>query len=790
MPLPTLYIEGNLVPQMGEKQKELDEMKPIDYIMDWFDKRIPKIKGGEPQLPITSISDRVIILRSSTGSGKSTSIAPTLFRKFYRRWDKNQILLTQPTQLTTQSITYDIDRIPAFKEEGEDTIPIELFKNLGYQYKENVFKPLERGILICTTGILLQILKNNTNEYICNKFNVIIVDEVHNRSIDVDLILYFLLQLVNDDIKKCPFIILMSATMDPYKYANYYKTKTIFQVNGLTFPIENNYLKVSTPDYISKSVELIDKIHKDNIKEVDIHNNVDMLLFVHNMATLNKVYDKLNQLNETYSKNYLLPIMLTGDIFRKGDPNYNYIFSNLSLIKIKVKNKTVTPVRRVIIGTNVAETGVTIETLKYCLDIGYVNSIEFNPIYNCNVLLVKPANQASVLQRKGRVGRKFDGIWYPLFTEESFNKLQVNSLPNLFTEEITFNLLNIIIKFSEITLNDKNEFIYKEEVINQDKILNFKNLNIQNINLLDNIPYDMSSLSLNKLFILGYIHSNSYPTKLGLLANKFQKINLEHIKIIISGYNYGANIEDLIIIIAYLITGKNSITESKFKSFNIQFDNIKDKCLDNYNYNKLKTRLFISCEFIDFLLFYKHFQIICYTTKDIAKIEEWCMRHKIKYKGMLNIVRVKDDIINNMINKMNLNPYLNYKNLYELLNTRNESKKSDIEYDLTEAIQEIIKIKKCLYEGLQLNIATYDDKKNEYISNITGNIITTNSYLTKNLPILDYGDNFIQTKPKIILYDSIIMKYDNIIGKFIFSPINAISVLDGYISNNSSLISS
>jgi len=777
MPLPTLYHKGALRPHMGEKQKDLNELVPIHYIMDWFDKRIPASQDGTPQIPATSVSDRVVILRSGTGSGKSTSISPVFYRRFSNRMKRGQIILTQPTQLTTQSIAYDIGDIASFKDESEGMPAIELFKNLGYQYKETSFKPQSSGILICTTGILLQVLKNNPNDIINNKYNVIMVDEVHSRSIDIDLILYFLLELVNGDIKKCPFIIITSATIDPYKYANYFKTKTIFEVKGLTFPIENNFLKVSCSNYVSQSIEMIDKIHRDNIKEVYVDNKIDILLFVHTTAILEKVYKGLVKLNETYKKDYILPIMLTGDIFRKGDPNYNYIFSKLSLNKVEINGKSITPVRRVIIGTNVAETGVTIETLKYCLDNGYVNTVEYNPIYDTKIQLIKPATQASVLQRKGRVGRKFNGVWYPLYTEETFNNLQINSLPDLFTNEITFNLLNIIIKFSKIQLDEDNNFLLNEEKIETDKILKYDNLNIQNINLLDKIPYDMSGISLKKLFTLGYIYTNSYPTKIGLLANKFERIDLEHIKVIISGYHYGVNIEDLIIIISYLIVRKSSIITNMryFKSFNIQFDEATDKCIDYYNYNKLKSRLFISCEFIEFLLFYKEFEVICITTKNIKKIEEWCLKHNINYKGILRIIKTKDEIISSMINKMHLNPYLNNTNLLDLLkNTKTYSK--------NEFMEEINKIKKCLYEGFKLNIATYDDKQNEYISNNSGIIITPNSYLTKNLPILDIGNDFIQIKPKIILYDSLIMKYDNILKKFITSPSNAISVLDGYVN--------
>lgn len=774
MPLPSLYNKNVLIPHMGEKKAELNDIIGIEYIMNWFSHRI----GDNNDI---SISDRVVILKSGTGSGKSTSIAPTLFRRFYKKWRNSQIVLTQPTQLTTQSVAYDINSIESFKENEPK---IELFKNLGYQYKENVYKPLGNGILICTTGILLQILKNNTYDYIYNKYNVIIIDEVHNRSIDIDLILYFLKQLVENDVKRCPFIILMSATMDPYKYSKYFNTNTIFEVSGLTFPIENNYLQLDTPDFINKTIELVNNIHINNLNEILMSNNNDIIVFGYNNSVLETLYLEIMKLNNLYSKNYLLPIILTGNIFRSGDKNYNYIFSQLSLIKLNINNKLITPVRRIILGTNVAETGITIDTLKYCIDIGYVNSIEFNPIYNSNLLLIKPETQSSALQRKGRVGRKFEGKWYPLFTKNTFDDLNIDNIPNILSEEITFNILNILINLSKLQIDKNNNYIDNENnVIDIKDIKNYKRISIENIRLLDKITYDTLKLSLKKLFVLGYIIHNNYPTKLGLLANKFQKIKLEHIKIITSGYKYDANIEDLIIIVAYLIIGKNNLVESKFKSFNTQFNDINDKCIDSYNYNKLKTRLLVSCEFIDFLLFYRQFELICIKYKNIKKIEEWCSLNKVKYNSMLNIIRIKDEIIYDMIYKMNLNPYLNNNNLLSLLNNK-------VSYNNNEFLDEIKKIKYCLYEGLKLNICIYDTEKQQYINKDTGININPNSYLTKNLPIIEEGKKFIQTKPKLILYDSLILKYDNIIKKYIFSPVNCITILDGYINIDLNLIES
>ena len=132
---------------------------------------------------------------------------------------------------------------------------------------------------------------------------------------------------------------------------------------------------------------------------------------------------------------------------------------------------------------------------------------------------------------------------------------------------------------------------------------------------------------------------------------------------------------------------------------------------------------------------------------------------------------------------MNMNPYANdHINIYNLLNSYNSNQNL-----FEESIEEIIKIKQCIYEGYKLNIATYDSEKNVYISNFNGYEIETNSYLLKNFPYLKNGRKFTDNKPKYILYDSITIK-QNLNGDYTFSISNCVSVLSGYINIDFSFI--
>ena len=99
----------------------------------------------------------------------------------------------------------------------------------------------------------------------------------------------------------------------------------------------------------------------------------------------------------------------------------------------------------------------------------------------------------------------------------------------------------------------------------------------------------------------------------------------------------------------------------------------------------------------------------------------------------------------------------------------------------TDSIEEVIKIKKCIYEGYKLNTATYDKELNEYISDYNGRIVKSDSYLLKNLPRIENGKQFIESKPKKILYDSIIIK-KNMSNNFEFQVSNVVSIMSGYVN--------
>lgn len=772
MSLPTLLKKNVIIPHMGEKKEQITDIRGIDFIMNWMSNRINNPSN------IKSISDKIIILKSATGSGKSTVFPTEFYLRFFNKMKKN-IIVTQPRILTAISIPKDIANEPSYKMKNRtDNMGIELYKNIGYQTKEYIKKPLEKGILFCTIGILLQFLKNMDINIFLNKYGCIIIDEAHERTTNLDLIFYYTKILYNKiPLQKLPFLIIASATMNVNKYASYYNTKTIFEIIGTSHKIDVNYLKYNTNDIYNTSINIIKSIHLDN--KNDELNKSDIIIFVPTQSYISKLKKKIIELNEQL-ENKIYPIALDSQVFKASDINYQSLFADIELLTLD-NNKTT---RKVIIATNIAETGITINSLKYCIDIGLVNQLEYNPIINSNILIVKPATRSMVLQRKGRVGRKQPGIFYPIFTENTFNKMIDIQYPEIYTENLTLPLLSIIIVNNE---NIINKYINTDDLFNSinnisyDNIKFEKNIKIYDLDLLDRPANISINNSLYKLYIYGAIYNNGYPTKIGLLINKIRNLSIENIKMILSGYVYNCNILDLITIASFIQIGKTKIINSKFKSINIQFDNVhNENDVDNFNYNKLKTRLFISCECIDFLLFFYKFKIIMNKYKSqIHKIIEFCEDNKINYKELLNLLELREEIIKDLLFNMNLNPYYNdHLNLYELINS---------EKSFTEGIDEIIKIKKCLYDGYKLNVAKYNEELQKYISLYNNMPININSYLVKNLPILNNGTNFENNKPEYILYSNLTIKKNPLNNIYELFSDEYISVLSGYININKNI---
>lgn len=764
--LPTLLVKGNIIPQPDDNAEELAKLVPLKYIINWFDKRIPMRYGGMPLKRAQEPGDKILILRSETASGKSTVFPPELYHQFYGRTRKN-IAVTQPRILTAVEIPSTIipfhtkERLKAQKSHT-DRRPLILGDNIGYQTGAISKKPI-RGLIYMTVGTLTQQLTIMSEEDFMKKYSFIIIDEVHERSVETDLALFMMKKFIHKNYKKlhCPFLVLTSATFNVQKFANYFETTNIIEVKGASYMIHENYLQYSSSNYFKSVVDTVRQIHisnrNDYLSTTVIKNRRssstntvrDILVFVSGSKEIDSLMGAINKLNIEFVKEPLLPIALTGSIFKAQTANYQNIYKPLNQIKVEInlpekRITRVTPVRRVIISTNVAETGVTIDTLKYVIDTGWYNSAEYNPSYAVNALIHKPVTKGMARQRRGRSGRVAEGYWYPLYTREIYDSMMDDQFPGIIKDEITLTLLNLLIKeydLFDLTLTEQIEKIETQETID-----------IGKIDLLDYPPADAIHRSIEKMYILGAIDYNTKPTPLGLLMYKFRKISFESIKMILSGYAWGTSIRDLITIAAFL-------PYKHISYYNISKSGIKSE----------RNQLLIADDFIQPLLFYYDFaEKISNANFSLEKIKDWLEKNKINYSQLMEILELRDEIIE-ILSISGLNPFAN------------ESK--SLSYGIN--LEKIKKIKHCIYEGYKLNLAIWDQNHKKYVmkqSHLRLQIRQPSDLVLsfKNLEI--QGD----TNPLYVIFDKATL-FLNEKKNMYNAVVNKIAVMDGFVPLNNDL---
>lgn len=771
----TLLLPGQIkiLPHMTKYEiNKINKLPAKEYILDWFRQRIPSRKGGIPIIKPKSVNDRIMILQSGTGSGKSVTLGPELYINFNEAIGKN-IAVTQPRVLTAMSIPVDdIAHVPPFIEAG-----IKLGENLGYQTGNFVYKPIQ-GIIFMTIGVLSQQLKVMSDEEFMNKYSFIVIDECHDRSLGMDLTLSLIKKFMNRNYKKseCPFLILTSATFDTKKYADYFgvKHKNIITVKGSNFPIEHNYLKTPAADYIQMSAERAIKIHKENKDDYkDKRGFTDILIFVYGSSPTKKIKKILEATNDKLKDDHFVIITLTGSSVKDSrDVDYRNIFKPLSSIRVILSNKKVViPKRRIIISTDVAETGVTIDTLKYLIDTGFVNYSVFNPIYGTGTLVPKDITQASSLQRKGRVGRRAPGVYYPMYTKKIFDRMQENKYPEILTADITDSILGLIIK----TVHPNWDGVVRDDIKVENKF------EITDIDMMDYPAVDSLSYSLEKLFVLGLIDSNHIPTPIGLSCIKLNTIPIEVTRMIFAGYQHNANIISLITIGAFLTLSKRDYIDDRSKNKYSYVNVFKKNDKELYYYNKF----FVSDDFIETLFIWEDFmdQIKIMKKKlSLKYIKKWCIDNGLKYQGLLKVISIRDEIIASFIQTIGLDPFHSNNDV----NGREYSLKKVFHRSVYQGVQEIKKIKQCIYEGFRLNVATWNNERNSYIMNNNKQKVQIGSKVVDK--ILEYKE-FKQRHPIQIICDSISIRKHRFNNYFIFQS-DRVSVIDGYINIDTDFINS
>lgn len=840
--LPTLLLPGKVVaqPWMSSADKQYIESQPgIQFVIKFLEQFIPARRNQPPLKPAKSAGERYLAFKSGTGSGKSTLLPPYLYSTFFEGLHKN-IGMTEPRVFNCIDIVESIAKFNPTLKIGD---------NIGYSTGNFKKKPT-KGIVVETVGVLLQQLKSLDDEEFMKKYFIIIIDEVHARSVENDLAMYFLKKLIERQYQSpdCPFVVLTSGTFDEKLFMNYFDIpkEHYIEVIGSTFPIEEHWPTEPVKDLTIAINNIIKEIHtstegKKDIAEGKTGFDMDILVIADSTSMLDRISYELHKLNldpEIAAIGYIYPIPINGDRFAAGGKQYQALMSKASNLKghlmdeksanlklggygskssmisiggvhidmdydsvsfgggianggmmnptelleaIHWRPETVTFSRRVIIATNLIETGVTPE-IKYCIDTGLMISTEFNPLYNATVLgLGVPITKGMAIQRRGRAGRQSPGVWYPLYTKDLFAKLIVDQLPDIITQEISGNVLGAIIQETGARI-DK-----------YDKSISFTNKTGFSISTLDIMGYpavDSLEYCVEKLFVLGLItvvnstknKNTLIPTKLGMAANKFRKVKLESVRMILAGFYYKANILDLITIAIFLESKKwDSFSKVKLKSY---------KPRNILNVSKMEaemySKMFWADDFIEMLWIWYDFMealdsinpALRSSKIGIGYARKWCNDNELIYDELISIIQARDELIDLMIN-IGINPFYNGLNLkrgtYNL--------KTILNKDISLGMKEICKIKSCIYEGYKLNTATYDKSKNAYVSDwkrIT--VDSIDSKLIKTIPIPPDQQDIRQDRPlHIVLSKLMVAPSKQNRDIYVLGCSGPIGVLDGFV---------
>lgn len=497
MSKPTLLIPGNLY-QHGVQIKT--KLSPLDYVIQWIRSQMVEFGHKSPH--------RVIILKAETGSGKSTAF-PVALMRILRSMETNRntvytkasIICTQPKILTAIEIVRDI----CSQKYNPDMV---LGQTIGYQTGPYTEAP-RAGLLFTTVGVLLVQLRTMTDEDIMHRYKFILIDEAHERSLDIDLTLMLLQQFYqrNKGNHKLPFLFLLSATLDVNIYMNYFQTNISFEVKGLSYPIEVRYLDVGSNDVIKSAIETITDIHTKIGIDDEMYKS-DIIVFMPGELEATNVQKALiGKFN-----NVMILIINSKIVNSKG--------RDFMMINVPTKQ------RKIIIATTVAETGLTIESLKYVIDSGWNRSKETYFPEAISSLVTKPAPKSRVLQRKGRCGRKFPGIFYPLYTENVFKSLDEIQKPEIIIAGCHQIIMAICISLEPV-------------------------FDFSKLNMLTTPPSSSLSWSLQTLNYLGVIEIDKF-TNYGNIIKKAVRVQPEAMRLIMMAYVFNVSIHHTITLAALM----------------------------------------------------------------------------------------------------------------------------------------------------------------------------------------------------------------------------------------------
>jgi HrpA-like RNA helicase len=696
--LPTL-LKTNVVTKGDPKDSlpTLKQYRGVDYIIKYIQSHTADVK---------SAGDKVFSIQSGTGSGKSTVIPPELYRKL----DAKRIIVTEPKRINAINIPQEIIQ---FNEE------FELGLNIGYSTGIIKRLPDEPGIIFMTTGSLLQRLINMKDlEAFSYRYDYILIDEVHLHDVEIDFLLMEIKHLLDHNWKnpKCPNIILMSATLKVQKYQEYFGSPHFIEVTGQSFPIKEIWPDESPEKSDAYIVNMIEKYNKPKTP-----NYGDVLIFMPSMSSMKKLKEYLDQSIKGYTT-----VLLSGS---------NIASAEIVPVFDRARDAKESPY--IIVSTNVAETGITFPQLKLVFDMGKQLHVMFNPTFDATVIYTGAITKFSAQQRRGRVGRNSEGQWFPVYTKKAYDSMIDENFPAIYTSDITQVMLSYLCRVNDIK---EVETILKHMEIEDSgsKVISIKNkLDLNELDLIHYPAVDTIKYTFEKLYVLGMVDKQFYPTVTGYIAQKLNKIPIEASKMVVSGFYHTMNTSNFSTI-NYIITIAAILSQQKSGIID------KDEWLESPIAKDVKwfNDTIVYDDFIIQLLAFEYFDAEFQTLKKkddwtLLDIKTWCDENNYNFDALLQVIEQRDDIMINLLQTGFKIPS-GYVPLKDLVET-----KSTTLLDIVQIIQQ------CEVEGFRFKLYKWNANAKKYQLEYSPSKLSVDPPPGIATKYVDYKDHNWATNPKI-----------------------------------------
>ena len=387
-------------------------------------RNVPRV-SYPPELPITPRADeivaalrsprrRVVIISGETGCGKSTQIPKMCLEA--GRGVAGRIGVTQPRRLAAMTIAARIA-----EELGEP-----LGRSVGYKIRFQDRTSRDGYIKVMTDGILLA---ETQGDHGLHEYDTIIIDEAHERSLNIDFLLGIMRRLLDErpDLK----LVITSATLDTEKFSKAFRNAPVIEVRGRLYPVEVEYRapdkeEAEDKDYVDQAVEAVEYLRREKPPG-------DILVF---MPTEQDILETCRML-----EGRKWPAVKVLPLFSRLPAGQQRLVYTVTLPKI-------------VVATNVAETSLTIPGIRYVVDTGVARIAQYQPGTRINSLPISPISRASADQRKGRCGRVREGLCVRLYSQVEYESRDEFTQPEILRSD----LAEVILRMTDLGLGDPLQF--------------------------------------------------------------------------------------------------------------------------------------------------------------------------------------------------------------------------------------------------------------------------------------------------------------------------------------------